>query len=300
MSVVPAWTPLKRLKWRAGAGKTRPFSAGSGLVRGQKCFWAVGDDLSHLIRIPDGPGLCKGYRMFPENLPEDHDKRKKLKRDLEALLDLGDGRLIAFPSGSKKHRARGALIKLDKNGAFSSVKVVDFRPLIELLEKRIPDLNIEGGYVKGQRIVLLQRGNGKAGYNGTARMSLKGFLRGVRGDWSASRLRLKIRPRPLGRWGRVALGFTDGFWHDGAAYFAAAAEAGQDTYKDGDILGSVVGVLQKGRRPRVLAKLPRQKLEGLALRREKNGLLELCAVTDNDAPGHPATLWRVWLPKPRT
>ena len=291
------WTELKRLSWSPGSGgKLRPFSAGSGLVRGEGCFWAVGDDLSHVIRIPDGAGACRGYRMFPENPPEDPVRRKKLKRDLEALIDLGDGRLVAFPSGSKRRRARGAVIRLDKKGRFKDAREVDFRPLIRLLERKIPDLNIEGGFVRGERLVLLQRGNGKAGYNATARLSLQAFRRGMKGDWSAARL--KIRRRSLGRWGKVALCFTDGFWHDGAAYFAAAAEAGKDTYRDGAILGSVVGVIKKGCAPRVLSRLPKLKLEGLALRAQKDGWLELCAITDNDEPGRPAVLLRAWIREP--
>jgi hypothetical protein len=296
---MPRWETLKVLRWRPHPrGKTRDLCAASGLVRGVRGFWAVGDDLSHLVFIPDGAGLGTGYRLFPEEPAADPARRKKLKRDLEALIDLGDLRLVAFPSGSKRHRARGALIRLDKKGRFKNAREVDFRPLITWLEKKIPDLNIEGGFIKGDRLVLLQRGNGRAGFNALVKIGLEGFLRGLKGSWKASRLHLRIKRQPVGRWGRVALSFTDGFDHDGTIYYAAAAEAGKDTYEDGEILGSVVGALRGNKRPAILARLAREKIEGLCLRLEKSGVLEFYAVTDNDDPSRPARMLRVRVKKP--
>jgi len=290
------WDVLKELRWRGRPGdKPRLLCAGSGLVRVRGGFWAVGDDLNHVVWIPDGPGPGHGRRIFLGDPPEDAVRRKKLKRDLEALIDLGRSRLVAFPSGSKRRRGRGALIRLDEKGRFRSAREINFRPLITLLEKNIRDLNIEGGYTRADRVILLQRGNGRAGVNATVKLSLKSFEKGLRGDWRG--LRLKIKRRPLPRWGKTALSFTDGFFHDGVAYFAAAAETGKDTFKDGRVLGSVVGAMKKGARPVILSRLAGEKIEGLALKSEKNGLLEVCAITDNDDPRRPSRLFRTWIVK---
>ena len=292
------WDALKELRWRVrGERATRPLCAGSGLARVYGGFWAVADDLHHLIRVPDRKMHGAGRRLFPGEPPKDAVKRKRIKKDLESLIDLGGGRLVAFPSGSRDRRARGSLIRLDARGRFKSAAEIDFRPLIDMLGEDVPDLNIEGGFVAGRRLVLLQRGNGKAGFNATVKLRLKGFLRGLKGRWRRAGLKPKVRRVPLGSWGRAALTFTDGFCHDGAAYFAAAAEGGKDTYRDGKIYGSIVGVLPKKGKPVVLARLRGEKIEGLALKSERDGLLEVCAVTDADNPRRPSRLLRTWIKK---
>lgn len=291
-----AWDFLKPLRWRLD-GKTRPLCAGSGLARVRGGFWAIGDDLNHLIRIPDGKSLGKGYRLFPGLLPLDPDERKRVKKDLESLVDIGGGCLLAFPSGSKGHRCVGAIIELDAKGRYKSSREIDFRPLLELLEEAVPNLNIEGGYVSRKWLVLLQRGNGRKSFNAVVKLRLKAFLKGLEGRWLPSALRLRVKRVPLGNWGKVPLSFTDGFFHEGTAYFAAAAEAGKDTYRDGMVSGSVIGALPKGRQPVILARLKGEKIEGLALKSVKDDLLEICAVTDADNPRRPSRLLRTWIKK---
>jgi hypothetical protein len=293
---VTAWDTLKLLRWRSPSG-TRALSAGSGLARVRGGFWAVADDLNHLIRVPDGKAHGRGYRLFPGEPPSGAAARKRVKKDLESLIDLGGGKLVAFPSGSKDRRARGSLIRLDAKGRFISAREIDFRPLIDLLEESVPGLNIEGGYVARRKVVLLQRGNGKAGFNGLVKLRLKAFHKGLGGRWRASALRIRVKRVRLGSWGRVALSFTDGFFHEGTAYFAAAAEGGKDTYRDGKVAGSVIGAMAKGKKPVILARLKGEKIEGLALKSVKDDLLEICAVTDADDPRRASRLLRVWVKK---
>ena len=290
------WDTLKLLRWRAASG-VRPLCAGSGLTRVRGGFWVVADDLNHLIRIPDGKGLGRGYRIFPGEPPQDAAGRKRVKKDLESLIDMGGGRLVAFPSGSKNRRCRGSLIRLDAKGRFISAREIDFRPLMNLLVELVPDLNIEGGYISRRRLVLLQRGNGKAGFNGLIKLRLKAFQKGLEGRWRPAALRLRAKRVPLGSWNRVVLGFTDAFYHEGVAYFAAAAEGGGDTVRDGKIVGSVIGALMRGKKPVILARIKGEKIEGLALKSVKDDLLEVCAVTDADNPRRASRLFRTWIKK---
>ena len=273
------------------------MSAASGLARVPGGFWAVADDLNHLTFLPD-KGQSFRRRIFPGEPPKDAAKRKRVKKDLESLIDLGGGRLVAFPSGSKNRRCRGSLIKLDAKGRFKRATEIDFRPLMELLAERIPDLNIEGGFVTDRRVVLLQRGNGRARFNAIAKIKIDGFMRGLKGHWRRSALHLRVKRVPLGRWDGVELAFTDAFFHDGAAYFSAAAEAGGDTYRDGKVVGSVVGCLRKGKKPVILARLEGEKIEGLALKSVRNGLMEICAVTDADDPRRPSRMFRAFIKPP--
>lgn len=260
-------------------------------------FWAVADDLNHLTFLPDkGRGLRR--RIFPGEPSKVAARRKRMKKDIESLIDLGKGRLIAFPSGSKNRRCRGSLIELHKSGRFKRSTELDFRPLMSLLDDKIPDLNIEGGFVTRRLLVLLQRGNGRARFNGIVKIKLKGFERGLKGQWRKSKLDIRVKRVPLGKWDRVELAFTDGFWHDDIAYFSAAAEAGNDTYRDGKVVGSVIGCLRKGKKPLILARLKGEKIEGLALRSHKNGPLEIYAVTDADDPGRPSRMFRAFIKRP--
>ena len=293
----PSWETVKLLRWRASPGALRPLCAGSGLTRVRGGFWAVADDLNHVIRIPDGKGHGRGYRLFADEPALDAAGRKRVKKDLESLIDLGDGRLVAFPSGSKDRRCRGSLVGLNAKGGFKSALEIDFRPLMELLGSLVPDLNIEGGYVSRRRLVLLQRGNGRSGFNAVVKLRLKGFLKGLEGRWRPSALRIRVRRVPLGSWGGTGLSFTDGFFHEGTAYFAAAAEGGKDTYRDGKVAGSVVGGMRKGLKPVILARLKGEKIEGLALKSVKDDLLEICAVTDADNPRRLSRLLRTWIKK---
>lgn len=272
------WEPVKELRWRARpGGRLRALCAASGLVRAPRGFWVVADDLHHLVFLPDARGHGRGVRLFEGKLPDDPEKRKRRKKDLEALIELPDGRLLAFPSGSKPRRRRAALW----DGKRAATLELD-APLAAL-DRRIPQLNVEGGFVDGEDLVLLQRGNGRAGFNGVIRAALSAFL--------AGRLEsLRVRRGALGDWDGATLGFTDGFLRDGTIYFCAAAEHGKDTYRDGEIAGTIVGTLGP-RGPVVLSRLPGRKLEGLAP--GPGG--SLYAVTDADDPSRPSLLLRARL-----
>ncbi len=282
------WESVRRLRWREGAGPWRPLCAASGLVKAGGRLWIVADDLNHLVELPSG----RGRRLFPGELPRDAARRKKVKKDLEALIALTPRLLLAFPSGSKKRRDRGALVALDGRGRWMGAREFDFGPLLRALDRDIPGLNIEGGFVAGRELVLLQRGNGRKRFNALVSYrvdALRAWLDGRRALPAARVTRVR-----LGAWEGVPLSFTDGFFHGGAVYFAAAAEVTDDPVLDGEVKGSVVGALSRGR-VRVLARLPGVKVEGLALESSRGGRLRVLAVTDADDPKRPSWLLRLRL-----
>ncbi len=280
------WAKVRALRWRDEAGVSRLLCAASGLAKAGGRLWVVADDLHHLVDLRSG----RGHRLFPGELPREAARRKKVKKDLEALIALPGGRLLAFPSGSKERRSLGAVVTPGSVARRTRSRELDCGPLLRALDGVVPDLNIEGGFVAGDRLVLLQRGNGRGRVNALVSYGLDAFLAWVDGRRAAPAAR--VRRVELGSWDGVPLSLTDGFFHAGAVYFSAAAEVTDDPVLDGEVKGSVIGRLSPGGKARELARLPGVKVEGMALESAAGGRLRVLAVTDADDPRRPARLLR--------
>jgi hypothetical protein len=279
------------LSWTCEHGERRPLCSASGLAAAGRRFWLVGDDLQHAVEL----GTGRGRRLFAGDLPREAAARKAAKRDLESLIALPDGRLLAFPSGSKDCRTRGAVITVDGAGRFLSSRAVELGGLLRRLGRRVPGLNVEGGFAEGRELVLLQRGNGRRRVDAELRLPLRAFLSALDGarPWPRA---FKVRRVALGDWDGVPLSFTDGFARRGGALVAAAAERTDDPVLDGEVKGSVIGRLRRGRFTPLL-RLPGVKVEGLAPLRERGRVLTLLAVTDADHRRKPSLLLRLRVPR---
>lgn len=278
---------MKTLSWVCEHGVRRPLCSASGLALCGGRYWVVGDDLNHLVDLRTG----RGHRLFAGELPRGAAARKKAKPDLETLIALPGRRLLAFPSGSKRRRRRGALVTLDGRGRFLRSREVDFGGLLERLERRIPGLNIEGGWVERKRLVLLQRGSGRRHYNALVTLNLPHFLAALEGrrHWPKHP---RVRRVRLGEWDGVPLQLTDGFRRGSAALVSAAAEDTDDPVADGPVKGSVIGRLDSRGRWTPLLAIPRLKVEGLAPAARGRGVV---AVTDADSPRRPSRLLKLPL-----
>lgn len=225
-------------------------SAASGLVRVGAHLFVIADDelfldayaaaaphgrvarvpLAGLAPLPDGAG------------------RKRAKPDLESLALLPDGRILALGSGSTERRRTAYLFGAPgRDGIPTRAEARALTPLYESLGARFAELNIEGAAVAGDRIRLLQRGNGRRGENAVIDLDLSRTLRALdRGEALTADLVVSVRPVDLGDLGGVRLGFTDASpIEEGSPLiaFAAAAEDTDDPYLDGRCTGSVLGVL---------------------------------------------------------
>lgn len=302
-------TTMRTVAWFDEQGRHRKLSAGSGLVRLGNSLWIAGDDLHHLIEIPvagNQPGI--GHRVFPGELPEDFTARKKVKPDTEALFQIHwknqnklQHKLIAFPSGSKANRTRGARLTLGQDFKVLSTDYIDFSRLIEALNLRISDLNIEGGIVWDEKLVLFQRGNGKAKLNALVELDLgeftEVFMSGSSTRENMDSMIRAVHTVELPEINGVQLTFTDCETVDGALYFAAAAEGGNDTYLDGEIMGSAIGRLGKNFAPEILGIIEKLKFEGLAFARAEGANLEFHLITDTDNPDLPSQLFTGSVPQ---
>jgi hypothetical protein len=281
----------RQLQVHDAAGGLGPLSAASGLVRIGTLACVVADDeldLGVFDLASDAPGRI--VRLLEGTLPAGPKRRKAAKPDLEALVALppfaghAHGALLALGSGSRDTRHRGALLPIGADGGLQApARPIDLVPLMAPLRKHFADaLNIEGAYIVGDTLRLLQRGNKGALVNACityAWADVAGWLAAT-GPAPAP---VSVTRFELGVLDGVPLGFTDGAsLPDGGWVFCAAAEDTTDSYADGACAGSVVGrVNAAGAIVRSERLALACKVEGIAATADGDGIA-LLLVTDPD------------------
>ena len=297
---------VRTLRVASPAGGIAHLSAASGLVVIGNLAYVIADD-EHALGLfdltSDGPGRL--LTLFDGVLPGAHDARKARKADLEGLtalpaLDgLPHGALLAIGSGSKPNRCRGVLLALNPDATLSGdVRPIDLTDLYAPLRGQFPELNIEGLFVAGGTLCLLQRGSQVSPANACIRFDLVAF-----GKWLAqggdAPAPMSIDAFQLGSIGGVPLTFTDGAALRGSPgggwVFCAAAEDTSNSYLDGVCAGSAFGMVDSsGTLHGPLALAAPAKVEGIALDpRGAPGTVLL--VTDADNRQAPASLLRASL-----
>ena len=293
-------------------GRAAHLSAASGLVKLGDYLLISPDDENHLGIFTAGtnePGTL--LRLFPGDLPTDHDARKAAKPDLEALAFLDSavcgfthGAVLAIGSGSTDQRQRAALVPVGADGRpTDEVTVIDLSPLYRALAKALGELNIEGAAVSGDKLRLLQRGNGAEGVNAVIDLDLAGVGKALsRGRPLTDLLITSTCVVELGEAAGVPLTFTDATpLPDGRIVFTASAEASENTYEDGEVAGSAVGILDpEGRVVRVHPLAETVKVEGVDATLADNGDIDLLLVTDGDDAARPGELFATRLPARRS
>lgn len=286
--------------------RTLDVSAASGLVRRGDTFYVVADDELGLLAVPDR-GEAFTIPLLPGVLPATPAERKAAKPDLEALCRWpGDG-LLALGSGSTPARQRACLLHpVDGDMSRGTVTILDLAPLYARLAGGFPALNLEGAAVRGDALLLFQRGNGPGNHGAIVELDLAAALRAseARAPWGPELLR-SIRNVELGDRGGTPLGFTDASpLPDGSLVFVAAAEASADTYNDGLVTGAAIGRMAPDGRLLWLRDLPDAgKLEGVHAELEGERL-HVWLVADADDRRCLASLFRatvdpdtgIWLP----
>jgi hypothetical protein len=293
---------IRKLDLAAGSEPDRPawLSAASGLVRTADEYCVVADDELHLGRFSldqQRPGRL--LRIFPGDLPDKPKPRKKRKPDLEVLLrlpasaDIPHGALLALGSGSGERRRRGALLALGVQGrVVGKPRSIDAGHLFTRLSESFADLNLEGGWVAGDRLHLLQRGNKGDSPNALLQWELKPMLRGLLRERCLPDVDpVTVREFDLGDVQGVPLCFTDASpLPQGGWLFSAVAENIGNSREDGPCLGSAVGRMDARSGIRWIRAVDQQyKIEGIDVQQE-GAQLRARLVTDADDPRVPASL----------
>ena len=256
------------------------LSAASGLVHQNGFLYCVADDGLELLRT--GVNGAMPTRLALSDAPQRSHLAKNEKPDFEALLVHSD-ELIAVGSGSTALRCRAIAL----NPESLARRTIDLRPLYDALGVRIHELNIEGAVIRGDEVLLGQRGNGAKKENALVRLDRARFVRELSGGVITPDCLRDVTPLELGDFNGVPLSLTDlALGPADQLIFTAAAEDTDNPYDDGVVAGSVVGVIEQG--ARLVVSAPGVKLEGVCWIGA-----ELRLVADPDDPDARAPLYRL-------
>lgn len=300
-------TKLRDMTLQASSSPGRPvfLSAASGLVRIGAQLYVVADDELHLAKFSlehSVPGEL--LRVFAGELPSTPKQRKKHKPDLEVLTLLPPfaayphGALLALGSGSTQRRCRGVLLPLGAQGEVSDVpRILDATVLFAELAQHFAQLNLEGAWVWGNDLCLLQRGNKRDAINAVIRLDLQALMTSLKqGDVLPALTPLAVHVIQLGAIAGIPLSFTDAsVLPDGRWLFTAVAEDTNDAYADGTCVGAAIGMVDANHELLWIERVaPACKIEGIDVQQQRDAL-QVLLVTDADDPHVPAGLFAVQL-----
>jgi hypothetical protein len=262
-------------------------SAASGLVLRDGAFHIVADDENALFVFKVDEALRR-IALLPGELPAEHASRKARKPDFEILVDLGDHGLWAMGSGSRPTRERAVLID-----GHERTSIVDTSLLCARLRETFPELNLEGGVLLGDDLVLLQRGNRSDPRNALIFIAKDDLQRALVSLQFAVTRTPRIVDLDIGGHDDIPWSCTDlALLADGDLLASAVLEDTRDAYEDGACLGSALvriaadGALRWHRRLDTAS-----KVEGVAVDGEAVWL-----VSDADDRAVPSRLLRAALP----
>jgi hypothetical protein len=274
------------------------------MVQDDAAFLALVEPASLRVRavaLPRGPG---GHRQF-----DDARGNKGDKLDLEAVVAIGD-LVVGLGSGATPARRRALLF----DGAGARIAPADqlYLALEGTAELAGSELNLEGAALLGDgRLRLFQRGNGDPArasppVDATLDLAANRLVAYLRGAAEAPAVdRAAVAQYRLGELAGARLTFTDAAVdpQSGRLHYLACAERSPDALRDGEVLGSVLGVFDDldGDGPLRCAELCDRGGRPLAVKAE--GLAfgprgEVHVVLDADDPARPSELCRIELTGP--
>jgi hypothetical protein len=213
---------------------------------------------------------------------------------LPGTSDHPHGALLVLGSGSRANRQHALRIPLDADGrVHGPVQARETDALLAPLRQRFADLNIEGAFVQGDALCLLQRGHLGDPRSALIRLPLAAFLSWMDGDNAALPAPSRVDHYLLDTIDGVPLALTDGAPLEGGGWlFSAVAERTSDSYEDGGCVACAVGcVAADGRIAWVELLDGAPKVEGIAVHGRR-----LLMVTDADDAAQPSRLLAADLP----
>lgn len=249
------------------------ISGASGLHYQDGHLFIVSDDSQVLYLYDIKVDSLRSVSLLKSGELQEH-LPKPIKPDFEALA-YHEGALHLFGSGSGEHRNGGVKYDLPTGSIehFSLAEV--YAEMIRDAGIDAEDLNIEGVIMGDNEIRFFNRGNGPGRRNGIFIVE----------DWEDERKRRsRFQPVELPTISGRPFTFSDAIPWKGKFLFLATAEDTDNTYDDGEVLGSAIGVLNADSYAveafEVITR--KHKLEGITIFREEDAYDSFLVCEDAD------------------
>lgn len=285
----------------------------SGIARVENRFIVVQDDANFIaltdltgekviaVTLPAGEG---GKRQF-----DDLRGNKKFKMDLESCVVVSreeQNLLLTFGSGSNAYREKIVILR-NLTGA-PEPEVYDASELYLLLrstkEFSGSEMNVEGAVFIDKKIRLFNRGNGSSSedaepVNASCDLDWQSLYAYLINPKEKLPILQNVVRYDLGSLDGLPLGFTDATSCGGKLFFAATAEDSPDALTDGEVKGSVLGIINEQNEIRWAEVCDANgnkflgKIEGVTFLEKENH--RAFVVTDQDSPEKASELCEVRL-----
>ena len=258
-------------------------------------IYVIGDDSPYLFQLDYDFSIIDKFLITGNDSIVNGRVPYKIKSDFESMDIFSDkGELFAMilSSGSKKIKRDSLhIISLSKDELVLSKNV---RSLFTEIGKQAgfktdKEINIEALALNDDKVFMLQRGNNND--NIIISLDRTSFIKYLENNGRVPELNIyefslpSMQNTVSGFSGVCLLPYNSGL------LFTASLEATEDSYNDGEILGSYIGIinfedLEKGKTNTAIikyeGKVLKTKLEGISIKYFNNNKINAIAVSDND------------------
>ena len=254
------------------------IGAASGIVFLNNQLYIIGDNSGFLYQYDLLSKILKQHSIIENpvaNIP------KKEKPDFESIT-LKNNTLYIFGSGSTKKREIRIKFDLETQETKSKDLSKLYKKLKEVADFTDDDLNIEGSFFYGDNLYLLNRGNTELSKNGIFK-------------YDKSSDSIAYQPVKLPIINNIETSFTDAIYHGDKIYFLATAENSSSTYLDGEIYGSIIGIIniENMEIENFLQISNNQKFEGLTFYSQQENEINFLICEDNDTENLVSEIYKL-------
>ncbi|WP_026713344.1 DUF6929 family protein [Flavobacterium daejeonense] len=263
------------------------IGAASGLIFKDQKLYIISDNSSYLYEYQMDSKDLKKHELLPnptENTP------KKDKADFESITEFQDN-IYVFGSGSSAKRNKMILFNLQQNKKSQTNDLGNLYTVMQNFASIAPeDFNIEASAYNGQNWYFLNRGNGPNSRN---------TLFHVEARKLDEEFKLMSNDYKLPKIKGVRCSFTDAVLVENKLYFLATAEKTTSTYKDGEILGSLIGRIDLETMKIDFTKKisAANKFEGLTVFKIASDKIQFLLCEDGDSNNLQSTIYKLTLNK---
>lgn len=214
--------------------------SGSGLVKFGDAYYVIGDDSPFLFHLDKAFNIISKIRLIDSDSSLGERIIKSKKPDFEAMEMIGDDELVIFGSGSKSpERDVFVRVFLNNNLLIEKYNISEFYDKLRGLPiLKDSELNIEATAFHKDRIFLFNRRK-----NLIINFKYKELLSYIKGevDFPEPEIKEYFLPEING----IESGFSGATTLKGEPkiIFTASAEDTDNAYDDGEILGSLIGMI---------------------------------------------------------